>query len=202
MKSQREQVYDLSRLVDAIVRVDGVVGIILFGSAARGDLDEYSDYDLLVLFTDEKSMWSQWDKLYEHIGELRLLVHIIPKTVKEFRESTEPTFLESILKDGKILYMKYPLEAPLYMLGSKSFTLITFSMASISQKGKMSLTYRLYGKGGRPRGVLSVYGGRKIRPGCILIPTEHTQKILEVLKEYKVKWETIKLYTRSTPFSA
>ncbi len=52
MKSQKELVFDLSRLVDAIAQIDGVLGIILFGSAARGDRDEYSYYDLLVLFRD------------------------------------------------------------------------------------------------------------------------------------------------------
>jgi len=93
MKSQEELAFDLGRLVDAITKVDGVLGIILFGSAARGDLDEYSDYDLLVLFRDEKSLWSQWNAVYERVGELRLLIHVIPKTIQEFREATEPTFL-------------------------------------------------------------------------------------------------------------
>jgi len=196
MKSQKELGFDLSRLVDAITKVDGVLGIILFGSAARGHLDEYSDYDLLVLFRDEKSLWSQWNTLYERVGELRLLIHVIPKTLQEFREATEPTFLESVLKDGKILYVKYPLEAPVQILGLKSVSLIAFSMTSLSQSEKMALTYQLYGKKGKASGILSVYGGQKIGPGCILVPAEHETKILEVLREYKVRWEAAQLYAR------
>lgn len=196
MKSQRELAFDLSRLVDAITKVDGVLGIILFGSAARGDQDEYSDYDLLVVFRDEKSLWSQWDTLYEQVGELRLLIHVIPKTLKEFRETTEPTFLESVLKDGKILYMKYPLEAPVHILGLKPVTLIAFSMTNLSQSKKMALTYRLYGKRGKTSGILSAYGGQKVGPGCILVAKEHSPRILEVLREYKVNLEAVQLYVR------
>jgi len=196
MKSQAELAFDLSRLVDAITKVDGVLGIVLFGSAARGDQDEHSDYDLLVLFRDEKSLWSQWDTLYEHVGELRFLIHVIPKTIQEFRETTEPTFLESVLKDGKILYAKYPLEAPVQILGLKPVTLITFSMTNLSQSEKMALTYRLYGKKGKASGILSVYEGQKVGPGCILVPAEHAARILEVLRKYKVYLEATELYTR------
>ncbi len=84
--------------------------------------------------------------MYERVGELRLLIHVIPKTIKEFREATEPAFLESVLKDGKILYIKYPLEAPVHVLGLKPVTLITFSMTNLTQSEKMALAYRLYGK--------------------------------------------------------
>ena len=196
MKSQIELASDLGRLVDAITKVDGVLGIILFGSAARGDQDEYSDYDLLVLFRDEKSLWSQWNTLYEQVGELRLLVHVIPKSIREFREATEPTFLESVLKDGKILYLKYPLEAPVHILELKPVTLIAFSMTNLSQSEKMALTYRLYGKKGKTSGILSVYEGQKVGPGCILLPAEHAPRILEVLREYKVHWEAAQLYAR------
>ncbi len=39
----------LRRIVEVIVRVLNPDGIILFGSRARGDYDDYSDYDILVL---------------------------------------------------------------------------------------------------------------------------------------------------------
>ena len=35
-------------------KFQGVVGIVLFGSQARGDYDEFSDYDLLVLFENKQ----------------------------------------------------------------------------------------------------------------------------------------------------
>jgi len=55
---------DLSEIVDVVSKVQGVVGIFLFGSLARGDFDEYSDYDLLVVFEDKVLMWRSWDELF------------------------------------------------------------------------------------------------------------------------------------------
>lgn len=47
----------MREVVDAIRGVDGVVGIVLFGSAARGgQADEGSDLDLLVLFESERKL--------------------------------------------------------------------------------------------------------------------------------------------------
>lgn len=34
-------------------RFKSIIGIFLFGSFVRGDYDEYSDYDLLILFEDK-----------------------------------------------------------------------------------------------------------------------------------------------------
>ena len=62
MKSARQLESILPELVGAIKTVEGVVGIILFGSAARGEADEGSDIDLLVLFEDEDKMRrNEWE---------------------------------------------------------------------------------------------------------------------------------------------
>lgn len=50
MQLRSEQKSDLSNLIKAITDVEGVIAVILFGSRAKGDPDEYSDYDLLVVF--------------------------------------------------------------------------------------------------------------------------------------------------------
>ncbi|MEM4523385.1 MAG: nucleotidyltransferase domain-containing protein, partial [Nitrososphaeria archaeon] len=47
--------YDLNNLVETISSIKEVLAIILFGSIARGDYDEYSDYDILVIFKDKES---------------------------------------------------------------------------------------------------------------------------------------------------
>jgi len=60
----------------------------------------------------------------------------------------------------------------------------------------MALTYRLYGKRGKTSGILSAYGGQKVGPGCILVAKEHSPRILEVLREYKVNLEAVQLYVR------
>jgi predicted nucleotidyltransferase len=85
---------DLGRLVHAITSVEGVVAVILFGSRAKGDYDEYSDYDLLVVFETDKVMWKNRRRLYENTGKLGLFTQVLTRSVKELEEKTEPTFLQ------------------------------------------------------------------------------------------------------------
>lgn len=200
MRSQERLAFDLGRLVDSVKGTDGVLAIVLFGSEARGVSDEYSDYDLLVLFKDRQSMLGQWEKLFERVGKLRLLVHVIPKTLQEFEEKTEPTFLESLLRDGKILYLKYPLEAPAQLAGLKPVSLISFRLSKLRQNEKMMLIYRLYGKKGGAEGMVAAANGVKLGAGCILVPSEHVGSILDAFREYGIEVKVMQLYAR--PFES
>ena len=47
MRLKEQQKLDLNKIVSSVSKIQSVVGIILFGSQARGDYDEFSDYDLL-----------------------------------------------------------------------------------------------------------------------------------------------------------
>jgi len=110
---------NLSNLVEAIACVEGVVAIILFGSRARGDYDEYSDYDLLVVFQNENIMWKNRRKLFENVGKLGLFAQVLTRSIKELAEKTEPTFLQNVLDQGTLLYPSYPLKAPAFLRNLK-----------------------------------------------------------------------------------
>ncbi|MEM2122808.1 MAG: nucleotidyltransferase domain-containing protein [Candidatus Bathyarchaeia archaeon] len=45
---------EIEQLINRLEEVEGVVGIILFGSYSKGDFDEGSDVDLLIVFNDKK----------------------------------------------------------------------------------------------------------------------------------------------------
>jgi len=77
---------DLDRLVEAISNVEGVLAIILFGSRARGDYDEYSDYDLLVVFQNDEVMWENRRKLYEKVEKLGLFTQVLTRSLEELAE--------------------------------------------------------------------------------------------------------------------
>jgi len=83
MSLKERQEYDLSRLATLISSIDEVIANILFGSIARGDYNEYSNYDLLIIFKDKESMWSRWDELFRRVGSLNLLIHLIPLSHEE-----------------------------------------------------------------------------------------------------------------------
>jgi predicted nucleotidyltransferase len=73
MRLRDEPEFDLDRLVGATAAVKGVVAVILFGSRAKGDYDEYSDYDLLVIFESDEVMWKNRRKLYEKYRKAELV---------------------------------------------------------------------------------------------------------------------------------
>ena len=194
MSLRRRVDYDLNRLVDIISRVDGVIALILFGSIARGDYDEYSDYDILVIFRDRDVMWRNWDKLFDKVGRLNLLIHLIPKTYDELLNS-EPTFLNEIYKYGIILYSKYPFKTKLGYMNLKYKKLVIYSLKGLKQRQKTKLLYLLYGKRGvKKSGLLRDIGGEKLSEGCLIIPAEEGERLINVFKQFNIKPRIIDIY--------
>jgi len=93
--------------LDEIVRIlldqyGPIEKIILFGSAARGDADEYSDLDLILIKETSK-------RFVERLVEVPLLpVHAdvfvyTPEEFERMRENENP-FILSALESAKVLY--------------------------------------------------------------------------------------------------
>lgn len=151
MKLKSEQESNLNKLVEAIACIEGVVAIILFGSRATGNYDEYSDYDLLVIFQDEDTMWKNRRTLFENTGKLGLFTQVLARSIKEFMEKTEPTFRQSILEQGTLLYLRYPFKAPAFSQNLKQMAIVKYKLERLPQNEKMKLIYRLFGKQARKR---------------------------------------------------
>ena len=83
MNLKKKLELDLDRIVNALTSVDGVIAIILFGSRTMGEYNEYSDYDLLVIFKDDEVMWRNRRKLYENIGRLGLFTQVLTRSLRE-----------------------------------------------------------------------------------------------------------------------
>ncbi|NRA40544.1 MAG: nucleotidyltransferase domain-containing protein, partial [Planctomycetes bacterium] len=64
MASPRSQF--LPALLDAITHDERIVGVLEYGSASRGEADEYSDCDLIIILRDQEtclefnSIWKEW----------------------------------------------------------------------------------------------------------------------------------------------
>lgn len=189
--------YDLNNLVKCISSIDDVIAIILFGSIAKGEYDEYSDYDLLVILKDKESLWKRWNELFKKVGELNLLIHCIPKSLDEFLNS-EPIFLTEILKNGKLLYSKYPFQAYMKPINLKHMKLIIYNLSKLNQKDKMKIIYKLHGKGNsKNRGIINKVNGIKLNDGCILIPEENSKDIIDILKKYGAEINIIDTYCKT-----
>jgi len=172
-------VSDLSKIVDAASKTEGVIGVFLFGSLARGDYDEFSDYDLLVVFADKGVMWRNWDALFEAVGGLRMNLHMIPETVEELK-SANPVFLDDLFRNGMVLFARLPLEVFPQPLRLEPYCLIVYDMGGLSYRDKMRIVYLLFRKGGV--GTVAKMGGIKLSEGCLLVPNSAADEIVDELK--------------------
>lgn len=190
---------ELGRLVDAISSIEGVVAVILFGSYAKGDFDEYSDYDLLVIFKDRDLMWRGWDDLFRKVGALRVLAHIVPKSLDEFWGG-EPTFLAEVLSHGRLLYGRHPFEVPAVYSKLMRADVVIYDMKGLDQRAKARLVYRLYGrKSPSIKGLVDELGGVKLSDGCVLVPAEGSRSVKEAIEECGARVKVLKVYVERTP---
>jgi predicted nucleotidyltransferase len=78
--------------------------VILFGSEARGDLDEMSDLDLIVVYETEKPFLSRLKELYLN-WDIPRAVDILAYTPMEFETMlNESFFLQDVLKESEVIY--------------------------------------------------------------------------------------------------
>lgn len=187
MRSAERQAFDLDDLVDSLREIDEIVGIVLFGSVARGDFDERSDYDLLIVFKDKKSMWKRWDELFKIVGDAKANIHAIPKGLDEFK-SSNPVFLEQVYSQGRVLYSKSPFQVSLRPLAARPYVIVIYDMSKLSYRDKVRLRYRLY-----EGGVLSRAGGTKLAESCLMIPEETSGKVFAALKEHGARVKTVRV---------
>ena len=197
MSLKTKHILDLKGIVDVISRFEGVVGVLLFGSVVRGDYDEYSDYDLLVIFEDKPSMWQCWDDLFMAVGSLGMNLHVIPETLEEFKNAN-PVFLEELFKYGKVLFARLPLEVFLRPVKLRPFCLFFYDMTGLSYKDKMRALYFLYRKGGG--GAVAKAGGTKLSESCILVPSNAAKEIIDVLSDFKVETRKLEIYVSEEYF--
>jgi len=188
MSLKEDQASNLKRVVEVLSKFEGVVGILLFGSYARGDYDEYSDYDLLVIFEDRASMWNSWKDLFRAVGSLKMNLHVIPETLEEFKR-VNPPFKEELFRFGKVLYAKLPMEVCLKPTKLEPYAIIFYDMAGLNVKDKMRVSYLLYKKKGG--GLLAETGGVKLSDGCILVPSDKAGNLIKALNNLRVKTRKI-----------
>ena len=78
--------------------------IILFGSHARGEADEESDIDLIIVYDTRKKFLDRLEELYE-TWSIPKGVDILAYTPEEFdRLISENSFVQDAVRTGKILH--------------------------------------------------------------------------------------------------
>lgn len=200
MKLRSELESDFGRLVDAVVGIEGVLAMILFGSRARGDFDEGSDYDLLVVFRDDEMMWRNRKVLYTNVAKVGLFTQVLTRSLRELREDTDPTLLETILEEGILLFCRYPLQLPANLQGLVPAKIVSYSLRGLPQKVKAKVDYALYGRGaekGGSNGLVGKLGGVRVGGGALIVMSDRAKEITSALESLGVRYRTLEVFVRA-----
>jgi HEPN domain-containing protein/predicted nucleotidyltransferase len=96
----------LQSILREIRRVSTPVKVVLFGSRARGDFDEESDYDVLVVLSDEAELKAEQAKLKAAMMKLPARVQVLVKRWSEYEAMSGVTvgLWRNIRDEGVVLY--------------------------------------------------------------------------------------------------
>ncbi|MEM2555083.1 MAG: nucleotidyltransferase domain-containing protein [Nitrososphaerota archaeon] len=157
----QSQVYEeIQNITESIKNIDGVLAIVLFGSYSRGDFDEGSDIDLLVIFRSKEELKNGMKRIYSISARSDYFFQIICLTIDEIKYSP---LLESILREGKIYHGKNILGTLLKSF--KPYALITYSTVNLSLKERALIAQKLEGRVYRKYkydGLIQQLGGYKV----------------------------------------
>ena len=97
----------VEKVVECLKRYDPEK-IIIFGSYARGEADEYSDLDFVVIKKTDERFVRRLIRVAELIDNGLGNVDVFVYTPEEFQEmiERENPFIEQVLKYGKVVYEK------------------------------------------------------------------------------------------------
>lgn len=92
---------ELKKLYD-----DNLVDIVLYGSYARGDYNENSDIDLLVVLKNIKSIGNEIDKIVDAIYDINLkyntLISVVPVSYEDYKNINSPLLL-NVRQEGVLV---------------------------------------------------------------------------------------------------
>jgi predicted nucleotidyltransferase len=95
----------LDQIIRRIVEVAKPEKIILFGSAARGEMGPHSDVDLLVIKAgaNRLDLTGQIYRNLHGVGEAVDVIVVTPEDVERYHDSY-PLVIAPALKEGKVVY--------------------------------------------------------------------------------------------------
>ncbi len=96
----------LDEIVRRIVEVAHPDRVVLFGSRARGDATEDSDYDILVVAPTEEKTWRRAVPIHMALGGVPVGCDIIWRTAQEIDEwrNVRSHLLTTAMREGRVLY--------------------------------------------------------------------------------------------------
>lgn len=186
----------LKQIVRDLSKVTDVLGIILYGSFARGEATSRSDIDLLILVTDKKAAIKIENAIIKLEKDIDRAIQPTIRVVSQL-DKTDSGLIQNIFQEGKVLYLREPIDvSSSLILEKKPYSIYTFRIDNLSQNKKAIFNNDLYHRTkGRYNyeGLLKQFGGEKLSSGCILVPHNKTQLLEKFFRKFKVKFAVFKI---------
>ena len=102
-------------IVERVVKAAQPQKVILFGSAARGDMDRHSDLDFLVIIRDDEDLNEVERRIYAGLRGKEVPVDVIiasTSTIARYKNSHALVY-KPALREGKVMYESPNQEIPL-----------------------------------------------------------------------------------------
>lgn len=190
--------YFVSYLLFNLKNSGDISKIILFGSVAKGEANKKSDVDI---FIEVKRKTKKFERKIE-------------KTTNDFYKSREALIFKSKKVDNKINVIVGKLDEWKELKKSIESTGIVLYGGYVSSgkvKGKkysvffwdkigknrgafLNKVYGFISKKKKHKGLIEILEGRKLGKSSIMIPVEHREEIIKLLKHYKVNSKIIEVY--------
>jgi hypothetical protein len=174
---------------------------------AKREYELCGSYLSPILVNARKRRWKIKDEGYEEL--LKLLSRVYHRNLKRKERIIRGGLLKLmnvfelvIFENDEIMWKKrrelyenvgrYPMHAPAFFQNLHPMAIVTYNLKALTQREKMKVIYRLFGKPKNKRDS-STKRGRKLGDGCFIIPIEALEETSQILKEHNVKFEITKL---------
>jgi len=191
-------------MINRMILLEGLIVIALYGGFARGEVSRKSDIDLLLLFETDKDAKKAETRISEITSDFgERYPQVLVRSYSELGQ-TSPSLLENIFRDGRILYLRHPLQIPVEkILSLKLAALYQLDTTNLVQLEKVALNRILYGKKEHKleksyeyAGRIAQLGGERLGRGTFIVPAMASGEIEEILSTHGVHFRKREIWLR------
>lgn len=99
---------DIKQVAERLGQTIDAESVILFGSHARGDANEHSDVDLLIVAESNLPRFKRSRQLYESLNPYPFGIDLVVYTPDEIEKARQSplSFVATALREGKTIYVR------------------------------------------------------------------------------------------------
>ena len=202
-KEFKSLVFEFAKLVSDF---DSVKAVLLFGSVAKGEADKRSDADFLVVFDTTKNKFKDENKIFSLSQELGKKHDKRVQLVFSNRnfDKLERKFVETVLKEGIILYGNLPSVRTDKLL-LEPYSILDFEATKLDKDDRNKLNRVLMGYETKKKykskiykssseGLIRQYEGKKLGPSSIIVPFKKSNIFEDLFRNFKIKYRKIDVW--------